>query len=95
MLASHKEGYMKGTMLKNTEIFDCKEAIANKGKWWKGGKAEIQDENFLLSKIHTKWTTIIWQSYKPDGDVMAGKNSLGSKVMGYTSNAFKVYCRSH
>ena len=47
-------------------------------------------ENLLLPDICLNLTTTGWQNNKPDGDITAGKNSLGNKAIGYTCDAFKV-----
>ena len=45
--------------------------------------------------VHSEWTTIIWQNCKLDGDVITGRNSLGSKAMDYISDILKVCCKSN
>ena len=47
-------------------------------------------ENLLLPDICLNLTTTGWQNNKPDGDITAGKNSLGNKAIGYTCDAFNV-----
>ena len=52
-------------------------------------------ENLLELEVHPMWITIILQHYKPYGDMKAGKNSMGSKAMGYSIDAMKVCCKNH
>ena len=87
--------YLMGAILKETEILESKEVIANKEKstnlvWWRFQKfykrpthqQYIIFENLLLSKAHPKWTTFIWQNCEPNKNMMTGKNNVSSKAMG-------------
>ena len=106
-----KNMYLTSATLKKLDIIECKESITRREKSYKDGKVEIWElyhgreqliksamsllENLLIPEVCPERIAIFWQHCKLNGEVTAGKSSLGRRAMDYTYNTFKFCYKSH
>ena len=103
-----KKVYLVSTILKGSEILECKEDIFNMGKSQKGGKTEVlwHEKDQLIKSAISIFEKCLYLKFfynqPPSFSRIANqmghdssKNRLGCKAMNCTSDVLKVYHESH